>query len=110
MSDRQLSIAGLAFYPGGRRIPNSYDGALFFADYSRDCIWVMFPGGNGLPSTGNRATFQAPAANPVALEVGPDGALFYADFDGGTIRRIAYHPNQPPIASASASPTNGRRR
>ncbi|MGH3063427.1 MAG: PQQ-dependent sugar dehydrogenase [Gaiellaceae bacterium] len=100
------SIAGLAFYPGGP-FPNSYDGALFFADYSRDCIWVMFPGGNGLPNTGNRATFQAPAANPVALEVGPDGALYYADFDGGTIRRIAYHVNQPPIASASASPTNG---
>jgi glucose/arabinose dehydrogenase len=100
------SIAGLAFYPGGP-FPNSYDGALFFADYSRDCIWVMFPGGNGLPSIGNRATFQAPAANPVALEVGPDGALYYADFDGGTIRRIGYHPNQPPIASASASPTNG---
>ena len=31
------------------RSPTAYDGALFFADYSRDCIWVMFPGGNGLP-------------------------------------------------------------
>jgi uncharacterized repeat protein (TIGR01451 family) len=100
------SIAGVAFYTSGP-FPDSYDGALFFADYSRDCIWVMFPGGNGLPNPSNRATFQAPAANPVDLQVGPDGALYYADFDGGTIRRIAYALNQPPIASATGSPTNG---
>jgi uncharacterized repeat protein (TIGR01451 family) len=102
------SVAGVAFYTGGP-FPNSYDGALFFADYSRDCIWVMFPGTNGLPnpSDGFRATFQAPAANPVDLQVGPDGALYYADFDGGTIRRIAYAANQPPIAAANGSPTNG---
>jgi uncharacterized repeat protein (TIGR01451 family) len=100
------SVAGVAFYTGGP-FPNTYDGALFFADYSRDCIWVMFPGTNGLPNPSNRATFQAPAANPVDLQVGPDGALYYADFDGGTIRRIAYSANQPPIASATGSPTNG---
>ena len=100
------SPAGVAFYTGGP-FPDSYDGALFFADYSRDCIWVMFPGGNGLPDASTRATFQAPAANPVDLQVGPDGALYYADFDGGTIRRIAYALNQPPIASATGSPTNG---
>jgi uncharacterized repeat protein (TIGR01451 family) len=100
------SIAGVAFYTNGP-FPDAYDGALFFADYSRDCIWVMFAGGNGLPNASNRATFVAPAANPVDLQVGPDGALYYADFNGGTIRRIAYAPNQPPIASATASPTNG---
>src|SRR6185312_9760559 len=32
------AIAGLAFYPGGS-YPSSFDGGLFFADYSRDCIW-----------------------------------------------------------------------
>ncbi len=100
------SIAGLAFYPGGH-FPDAYDGALFFADYSRDCIWVMFPGANGLPNPSNRATFLAPAANPVDLQVGPDGALYYADFDGGTIRRISSSVNQPPLASATGSPTNG---
>jgi len=100
------SLAGVAFYSGGP-FPDSYDGALFFADYSRDCIWVMFAGTNGLPNASNRATFQAPAANPVDLQIGPDGALYYADFDGGTIRRIAWSLNQPPVASATASPTNG---
>ena len=32
--------------------PAEYDGALFFADYSRDCIWVMQKGANGLPAPG----------------------------------------------------------
>ena len=61
----------------------------------------------GFPIPSNRVTFQAPAANPVDLKIGPDGALYYADFDGGTIRRIAFAGNQPPIADATASPTNG---
>ena len=100
------STAGVAFYTTGP-FPDSYDGAVFFADYSRDCIWVMFRGGDGLPNRNNRATFLDPAANPVDLQVGPDGALYYADFDGGTIRRIAYSANQPPIAVATGTPTNG---
>jgi uncharacterized repeat protein (TIGR01451 family) len=101
------SIAGLAFYTSGP-FPDAYDGALFFADYSRDCVWVMFPGGNGLPEPSSRATFLAPAANPVDLQVGPDGNLYYADFDGGRIQRIQYFAaNQPPVAVATGSPTNG---
>ena len=35
------SISGLAFYAPGGSFPAAYDGALFFADYSRNCIWVM---------------------------------------------------------------------
>ncbi len=101
------STAGLAFYPGGP-YPDSYDGALFFSDYSRDCIWVMFAGTNGLPDPATRATFAAGGANPVDVKIGPDGKLYYVDFDGGTIRRVEYlGTNQPPVASASANPTNG---
>jgi glucose/arabinose dehydrogenase len=101
------STAGVAFYEGGP-YPATYDGALFFADYSRDCIWVMFPGPDGLPDPATRAPFVDPAANPVALEIGPGGDLFYPDFDGGTIRRISFFAaNQPPIASAAASPQTG---
>ena len=101
------SVTGLAFYNGGA-YPTSYNGSLFFADHSRNCIWVMNKGGNGLPDPSSISVFDAPAANPVDLEIGPGGDLFYADFDGGTIRRIQYFGgNQPPVASASASPTSG---
>ena len=101
------SISGLAFYNGGP-YPNSFNGALFFADYSRQCIWVMFPGANGLPDPGNIETFVSRAAAPVDLEIGPDGNLYYADLDGGTIERIRYFANDlVPTAQATATPTSG---
>ncbi len=101
------SISGLAFYDGGT-YPASYDGALFFSDYSRSCIWVMFADANGLPDPSTRATFVAGAAGPVALEIGPGGDLFYVDLNTGTIRRITFlSTNRAPTAVISASPTNG---
>src|SRR6185503_10130210 len=103
----ESSISGLAFYRGGT-YPASYADALFFADYSRECIWTMFKGANGLPDPATRATFVQGAAGPVNLEIGPGGDVFYVDFNGGTIRRIrAVGSNQPPMAVITANRTNG---
>ena len=97
------SITGMAFYASGT-YPSSYSGALFFADHSRNCIWVMPEGSNGLPDPTKLAAFVSPAAGPVDLVIGPGGDLFYAGFDDGTIRRIRYFSgNQPPIVAATAS-------
>jgi glucose/arabinose dehydrogenase len=103
------STAGLEFqFNTGNSYPAEYQDALFFADYSRDCIWVMPKGADGLPAPGQVKTFVAGAANPVNLETGPGGDLFYVDFDGGTIRRVRYFStNQPPVAVATATPTTG---
>ncbi|MGH3045349.1 MAG: PQQ-dependent sugar dehydrogenase, partial [Gaiellaceae bacterium] len=101
------SVSAVDFYEGGP-YPASFDGALFFADYSRDCIWVMKADASGLPAPGLLESFVAPAANPVDVQISPAGELFYADFDGGTIRRIQFaSANQPPVAVASANPTSG---
>jgi glucose/arabinose dehydrogenase/PKD repeat protein len=100
------SISGLAFYDGGP-FPAAYDGALFFADYARGCIWVMRPGANGLPDPATLATFVT-GVGAVDLQVGPDGALYYPDFDEGTVRRVQYFSdNRPPVAVATANPTSG---
>jgi glucose/arabinose dehydrogenase len=103
------SIAGLAFqfYTGGS-YPPEYDGALFFADYSRKCIWVMERNGGTLPSPSNVKRFLGGAATPVDLQIGPGGDLYYVDL-GGSLRRIQYTAasNQAPTAVASASPTSG---
>jgi glucose/arabinose dehydrogenase len=106
------STAGVAFYPSaGGSFPADYRGALFFADYTRDCIWVMrAPSPTALPDPANRATFAAQASNPVDLEVHPGtGELWYADFQGaGAVRRIRFAgANTPPTAVAAATPTNG---
>ncbi len=98
------AISGLAFYETGN-YPETYRGALFFADYSRRCAWVMFPNvPGGPPNPANRATFIAGAATPVDLQIGPEGDLFYADYGGGSVRRVQHFA---PTAVAAADPIAG---
>ncbi|MFK3984940.1 PQQ-dependent sugar dehydrogenase [Micromonospora sp. NPDC050397] len=104
------AVSGLAFYPtSGGNYPASYAGALFFADYSRNCIYAVRPTTpGGLPSPGNIQAFGQAASNPTDLAVGPGAELYYVDLGGGTVRRIRYFPgNQPPTASIDAEPTTG---
>jgi glucose/arabinose dehydrogenase/PKD repeat protein len=107
------SITGVAFYQGGS-YPSQYNGALFFADHSRNEIWAMMPGSNGLPDPSNIQSFVGvdatggAAGHPVDLKIGPGGDLFYVDMDDGTVHRITYAAaNQAPTAAITASPTNG---
>ena len=103
------SISGLAFYPEtGGNYPASYRGGLFFTDHSRSCIWFMPKGTNGQPDPAARQLFAVGAPNPVDLQIGPNGDLFYVDFDGGTIRRVTFSSgNLAPTAVIQATPTNG---
>jgi glucose/arabinose dehydrogenase len=94
------SVSGLSFYTGSS-YPSQYQNALFFADYSRKCIWVARKGTNGLPDMSTVTAFESAAAGPVNLESGPNGDVFYADFDGGTVRRIEYAGIAPPPSSGS---------
>ncbi|HMG29493.1 MAG TPA: PKD domain-containing protein [Jiangellaceae bacterium] len=102
------SVAGVSFaFNQGGNYPPQYQGALFFADYTRRCIWSIEAGSDGLPDLAKRRTFVAGAAQPVDVQIGPGGDLFYVDL-GGTIRRIRYFSaNQPPVAVITAQPTSG---
>jgi glucose/arabinose dehydrogenase len=111
------SISGLAFYSGGN-YPAAYNGALFFADYNRNCVWVMTTPSPGVgdPDIGARAVFlggnvdalQLGDPDPVDLQIGPGGDLFLVDLDDGMIRRITHNiGNNPPTANIQATPTNG---
>jgi glucose/arabinose dehydrogenase len=108
------AVAGLAFYTEGS-FPTSYDGALFFSDPVRDCLYVMLPGEDGRPDPSKAEPFLT-GAGPypaVDVEMGPDGNLYYASlysegFGLGGIHRIAYFSgNQPPIAKLTATPEWG---
>lgn len=100
-------ISGIAFYEGGR-YPPEYDGALFFADHNRRCVWAMLEGPSGDPDPSQITAFVTAGGNPVDLQIGPRGDLFYVDWNGGTVRRVVYPiENQPPVAVATASVTSG---
>jgi YD repeat-containing protein len=100
------SVSGAAFY-NGDSYPAQYKGSLFFADYSRRCIWVMFPGTNGVPDPATRIGFRNNAF-PVDLQAGPNGDMFYVDIAAGEVRRFRYNSgNQPPVAAITANPAQG---
>jgi uncharacterized repeat protein (TIGR01451 family) len=104
------AIAGMAFYPEtGGTFPAFYRGGLFFADHNRSCIWFMPKGANGQPDPTQRVAFAPGAANPVDLQIGPNGDLFYVDFDTSSVRRITAvgGANQPPTARIIATPPAG---
>jgi len=107
LSNGLASTSGVSFYTGSS-YPARYRNALFFADYSRSCIYVMPAGASGLPDTAQAEAF-ASADRPAYLTVGPDGNLWYASV-GGSVRRIVYAGggvNRAPTAALSATPTQG---
>ena len=67
----------------------------------------MFPDGTAC-RTRRRARCSSTAPPARSTSVGPGGDLYYADVDGGTIRRVrASTPNQAPTARVTATPTSG---
>jgi glucose/arabinose dehydrogenase len=101
------SVSGIAF-ENGSNYPSDYDGALFFADASRHCIWAMKRAGGVDPSPSQLSQFVGGAGTPVQVLTGPGGDIFYVDLDGGQVHRVVYNgANHPPTAAVSASPTSG---
>jgi glucose/arabinose dehydrogenase len=86
-------ISGIDFTASNANYPASYQGAVFFSDYVRGCMWVMFKGGNGLPDASTLQTFvhNSPGAGPVDIENDPaTGNLWYVDLADGEIHRVTH--------------------
>jgi glucose/arabinose dehydrogenase len=113
-------VAGFVYH--GTQFPSSYQGSFFFADYTQNWIKRLTFDANGNvtgvfnfePADGS---VDGPYGDIVYLTEGPDGALYYVDlgysdisgtFGVSKIRRIEFiQSDLPPVAVASASPTNG---
>ena len=105
------AVAGLAFHPLNGPYPQAYRGALFFTDYNRRCIWAMLPNGGTPDKTQVQNFASALPGGAVALETGPNGDLFFVDFDLGRVARISFTAgNTPPTSSFTATRRTARRR
>ena len=92
------AITAIGFQYGGP-YPSTYEHALFFGDYARDCMWAMLPNPvTGLPDpsklqlvfNGNiNPSAPLDAGSPVDLEVGPDKNLYYVNRNFGELRRLS---------------------
>lgn len=110
-TDLGSALSGITFYEGGD-YPAAYDGALFFADSVRGCIFVMYPGEDGHPDPTTTTAFSTEAGiyPGIDMTVGPGGDLYYVKLYGsseaGTIHRISYDSDAP-VAHLTADPLFG---
>ena len=113
-------VAGFVYH--GTQFPSSYQGSFFFADYTQNWIKRLTFDANGNvtgvfnfePADGS---VDGPYGDIVYMTEGPEGALYYLDlgysdisgtFGVSKIRRIEFiQSDLPPVAVASASPTQG---
>src|SRR6185436_17948517 len=105
------AISGVAFY-GGTSYPETYRDSLFFCDYARKQVWAMPKGANGDPDPSRIVTVDDNAPDPVTLQPGPGGDIFFVNHGGdlgvGDVRRIFASSNGVPTAVAAADVTSGR--
>jgi glucose/arabinose dehydrogenase len=90
---------GVAFYQAGN-YPVAYEGALFFADYARQRIYVMFKGADGQINQASRQV--AGTGGVVELTTGPNGDLYAVNLSTGTITKLVVGgANRAPVAVAT---------
>ncbi len=83
----------------GRGFPANYNGALFYADFGRKTIRTAAVDPKSGKSGASTAFLQGLNAGPLAIRLGPDGALYFITHGGGTkastndvLARIVWKP------------------
>lgn len=105
-SNGGLSISGLAMNRAGFGTPGM-SGALFFTDYTRECIWYLPSNGEGGVTT-DPVVFATGTGGLVDLGFGPDGDLYAVDIIGERLIRFSSASGpQPPVAVLSVVPIGG---
>jgi len=96
-----FAITGGAFYqPTTPTFPAKYANDYFFSDFVNG--WIRHRDA----ATGVVATFAVGAANPLDIDVGDDGSLYYLEFGSGSVRRVAPAAGVTPHLDTVASPVN----
>jgi glucose/arabinose dehydrogenase len=121
---RDAAIMGGFFY-SGTQFPAGFRGSYFFADYTQNWLKRITFDATGTVVTGvfnvqplDGTPDNTQVGDPVQLQQGPDGALYYLDlsfdervgcFNAGRLRRVQFlgTANQPPVVVATANPLEG---
>jgi glucose/arabinose dehydrogenase len=86
------AITGGTFYsPGTPNFPSSYIGKYFFGDYCSGFIRMLDP------STAQATGFITGASNPVDIQVGADGSLYYLARGTRSVMKVRYTTNLSPV-------------
>jgi glucose/arabinose dehydrogenase len=101
------AATGGTFFTGSS-YPSQYQGAYFWGDYAMNWMNSLRVDANDNLVGGSVSAFGTAMSNPVDIEMGPDGNLYYLGIGTGELIRVVFNNgNSPPVANASASPTSG---
>ncbi len=103
-----IAITDLLFYPTGSTMP--FGGDLFFVGYGSDIIYraTLTADGTGIAPGGGPFQFVTGRDQPVDIEVGPDGALYYSTLTGQLWKvQASGAPNMAPFALFAPNPPMG---
>jgi glucose/arabinose dehydrogenase len=90
--DVGCAITGGAFYsPSTPNFPSSYIGKYFFGDYCSGFIRMLNP------ATNQATDFISDASQPVDIQVGDDGSLYYLARGTKSVMKIRYTTNLSPV-------------
>ena len=100
------SIIGGAFAEAGDLSPD-VAGNFFFGDEAANELHRLVLDATNQPIF--EETWATNLLGPVEVRFGPDGALYFASWQSGTVRRVAYigGANRPPLAVGVATPPAG---
>jgi glucose/arabinose dehydrogenase len=86
------AITGGAFYsPSTPNFPSYYVGKYFFGDYCSGFIRVLDP------TTAKASGFITGASQPVDIQAGADGSLYYLARGTGSVMKVRYTTNLSPV-------------
>jgi glucose/arabinose dehydrogenase len=98
-ANQGYAIVGGAFYnPQTNSFPSQYAGNYFYMDYVNGWISYIDPASTNpkVPTSFATGIPSSYVGGPVDLEVGPDGALYYLNRQGGGVFKIQYTAAPPP--------------
>ncbi|PYL88500.1 MAG: hypothetical protein DMF14_16475 [Verrucomicrobia bacterium] len=92
------AITGGTFYsPSTPNFPPSYVGKYFFGDYCSGFIRMLDP------STAKASGFITGASQPVDIQVGADGSLYYLARGTKSVMKVRYTTNLSPVITTQPS-------
>ncbi|MEM8629764.1 MAG: Ig-like domain-containing protein [Pseudomonadota bacterium] len=109
------SLTGGEVYRGDM-YPTAWDGVYFYGNYTKDYIRYLILDDTGLNVLGDHPFLPSEISGSepkdvVSINVGADGALYYARIASGLIERVVYNGDgvnlAPEIVSSEASPVTG---
>lgn len=92
-------VTGGCFYDSSA-FPAAYHGNFFYGDLNLGAIFRAQLGADGRPVKITR--FIDDIGSPTDAAIGPDGALYYADYGRSQVRRVAYTGTPGLIVSSTA--------